>query len=321
MKIAVLDDYQGVARDYANWSEIERTCEVTVFNRHLDPEEAAAALQPFEVICHMRERMPFPADLINALPNLKLVVVTGPQHRTLDVAAASAKGVLVCYTDPRPDLLQPAPELAWGLLLSVARHIPAEATAMSAGGWQTTVGETLYGKTLGVVGLGRSGRFVAGYAKAFGMRVIAWSQNLTPEAAAEGGAEYVTKEDLFQQADYVSVHLVLSERTRGIVGAKEMAAMKPGAILINTSRGPVVDEAALLDALDEGRIRAGLDVYDQEPLPSDHPLRRAPGAVLTPHIGYVTAEAYRAFYEDTVEDVEAWLAGSPVRMLNPEVLT
>lgn len=320
MKIAVLDDYQGVARDHANWSRISRTCDVTLFTRHIGAADAPSVLAPFDIVCHMRERMPFPADLIEALPQLKMIVVTGPQHRTLDLEAATRRNIPVCHTDARPDLLQPAPELAWGLLLSVARNIPPEAAAMSAGGWQTTVGETLYGKTLGLLGLGRTARFMAGYAKAFGMRTIAWSQNLTPEAATEGGAEWVEREDLFRQADVVSVHLVLSERSRGIVGAEELALMKAGAILINTSRGPVVDETALLATLRSGRIRAGLDVYDQEPLPADHPLRSAPGTVLTPHIGYVTTEAYRAFYEDTVENIEAFLAGTPIRVLNPGVL-
>ncbi len=269
--------------------------------------------------------MAFPRTLIERLPNLKLITIVGRSLPNLDLAAASDHGVLVSHSDfasPRFRSVRDAtPELAWGLMIAAARNLGEEHRRMRDGGWQTTTGVTLSGKTIGLLGLGRVGKRMAGYAKAFGMQAIAWSQNLTEEAAAAVGASRVEKATLLRESDVVSVHLVLSERTRGLIGAPELALMKPTAYLINTSRGPIVDEAALIAALETGRIAgAGLDVYDVEPLPPDHPLRRLPNATLTPHLGYVTREMLSAFYADTVDAVVAWLDGTPVRVANPEAL-
>nr|WP_205520953.1 D-2-hydroxyacid dehydrogenase family protein [Propylenella binzhouense] len=315
MRIAVLDDYQRVARTLADWESLGADCEVEVFDRNLASEdEAAAALAPFDILCLMRERMPLPGSLMERLPRLKLVVVTGSRVRTIDMEKAVARGITVCHT--RPGESQAAtPELAWGLILAAYRHIPEEHARVRAGGWQETLGTTLHGRTLGLLGLGKLGGRMVPVAKAFGMEVIAWSQNLGPERAAEAGARLVEKDELFETADIVSVHLVLGERTRGIVGAREIALMKQDALLVNTSRGPLVDEEALLAALTAGRIRAALDVYDREPLPANYPLRTAPNVVLSPHLGYVTADAYREFYPDTVEAILAWRAGAPIRVL------
>ncbi|GGE27596.1 2-hydroxyacid dehydrogenase [Agaricicola taiwanensis] len=315
LKVAVLDDYQRVALDYADWSQLGSDVSVDVFDRNLATEdEAAAALADYDVLCLMRERMPLPASLIARLPKLKLVIVTGARVRTIDMDTAVAQGITVCHTFAG-ESQHATPEIAWGLILSVARNIPGEHARVRAGRWQETIGVTLGGKTLGLLGLGKLGSRMVPIAKAFGMEVIAWSQNLTAERAAEAGARLVEKDDLFRQADVVSIHLVLGERSRGLVGAREIGLMKPDAMLINTSRGPIVEEAPLIDALEAGRIRAGLDVYDQEPLPENHPLRRVPNAVTTPHLGYVTEGAYRGFYRDAVEDILAWRAGKPVRVL------
>lgn len=313
MRIAVLDDYQRVAHRFADWSRLGEH-EVTFF--HEPFEDVAAALEPFEIVCAMRERTAFPAELFDALPNLQLLVTTGMRNAAVDMAAAAAHDVTVCGTEVPST---PTAELAWGLILALARHIPVEDAGMREGAWQTTVGVDLTGKTLGIVGLGRLGSIVARYGTAFGMGLVAWSQNLTAERAAECGAELVTKEELLSTADFVTVHLVLSSRTRGLIGERELGLMKPTAFLVNTSRGPIVDESALLAVLEAGRIAgAGIDVYDREPLPADHPLRRAPNTVLTPHVGYVTEDTYRVFYGQTVEDIEAWLAGEPVRVISPK---
>jgi len=269
----------------------------------------------------MRERMALPRTLIERLPNLKLITIVGLSLPNLDMAAASDCGVLVAHSDfanPRPRSVRDAtPELAWGLLIATVRNLAEEHRRMRDGGWQSTTGMTLAGKTLGLLGLGRTGRRMAEYAKVFGMQVIAWSQNLTEEAAAAAGARRVEKVMLFEESDVVSIHLVLSERTRGLVGEPELALMKPHAYLINTSRGPIVDEAALLAALRTGRIAgAGLDVYDIEPPPPDHPLRRLSNVTLSPHLGYVTREMLGAFYADTIEAVVAWLDGTPIRIAN-----
>jgi D-3-phosphoglycerate dehydrogenase len=315
VKVAVLDDYQRVALDYADWSQLGDEVTVDVFDRNLATEdEAAAALQDYDILCLMRERMPLPASLISRLPNLKLVIVSGARVRTIDMDATVARGITVCHTFAG-ESQHATPEIAWGLILSVARNIPDEHARVRAGKWQETVGETLGGKTLGLLGLGKLGGRMAPIAKAFGMNVVAWSQNLTAERAAEVGVSLVEKDELFRQSDIISIHLVLGDRSRGLVGAREMGLMKPRAMLINTSRGPIVDEAAMIAALGEGRIRAGLDVFEQEPLPVDHPLRKVPNAVTTPHLGYVTEGAYRGFYRDMVEDIIAWRAGSPVRVL------
>ncbi len=315
LRIAILDDYQDVALSLADWASLGSDCDVVRFGHNFCSEdEAARELSGFDVLCLMRERMPLPSSLIERLPALKLVVVTGARVRTIDMEAAVARGITVCHTYAG-ESAHATPELAWGLILSLARSIPSEDRRIRAGGWQETIGTVLGGKTLGLVGLGKLGSRMVPIAKAFGMNVIAWSQNLTDERAAEVGVRRVDKKALFQEADVVSLHLILSERSRHIVAADDLALMKPGAFLVNTSRGPLVDEVALLEALDAGRIRAGLDVFEIEPLPADHPLRSAPNTVLTPHLGYVTEGAYAAFYRDTVENIKAWREGKPIRVL------
>lgn len=323
-KVAILDDYAGVALQVADWSAVQKRAEVTVFDRHLTEDEAADALRPFDVVCTLRERMAFPRTLIERLPHLKLITIVGRSLPNLDMAAAGEHGVLIAHSDfahPRFRSMRDAtPELAWGLMIATVRNLADGHRNMRDGGWQTSAGMTLSGKTLGLLGLGRVGRRMAEYATAFGMEVVAWSQNLTEQAAASAGARRVEKATLFESADVVSIHLVFSERTRGLVGAAELALMKPHAYLINTSRGPIVDEAALMAALETGRIAgAGLDVYDTEPLPKDHRLRLLPNVTLSPHLGYVTREMLGTFYSDTVESVAAWLDGEPIRIANPEV--
>lgn len=321
-RVAILDDYAGVALRLADWSPVQSRSQVTVFDRHLSEREAAEALRPFDVVCTLRERMALPRTLIERLPNLKLITIVGRNLPNLDMAAATEHGVLVVhsnFTHPRFRSVRDAtPELAWGLMIATVRNLAAEHRRMrDDGAWQTTTGMTLSGKTIGLLGLGRVGKRMAEYAAVFGMDVIAWSQNLTEAAASEAGARRVEKAALFAESDVVSVHLVLSERTRGLVGAAELDLMKPNAYLINTSRGPIVDEAALIKALVEGRIAgAGLDVFDVEPLPADHVLRGLPNVTLSPHLGYVTREMLGAFYSDTVEAVVAWLDGAPVRIAN-----
>ncbi|WP_457332083.1 D-2-hydroxyacid dehydrogenase family protein [Rhizobacter sp. P5_C2] len=325
--MAVLDDYAGAALSLADWSSVQSQADVTVFDHHLSEDEAAQALQPFDVVCTLRERMAFPRTLIERLPNLKLIKIVGMSLPNLDMAAASERGILVGHSDfshPRfriAGLADATPELAWGLMMATVRHLAEEHRHMRDGGWQTTTGLILSGKTLGLLGLGRSGKRMAQYAKVFGMEVIAWSQNLTVEAAAAVGVRRVEKEALFTEADVVSIHLVLSERTLGLVTEAELALMKPSAYVINTSRGPIVDEAALVAALRAGTIAgAGLDVYDVEPLPPDHALRSLRNVTLSPHLGYVTRELLRAIYSETAEDVAAWLEGSPVWIANREAL-
>jgi phosphoglycerate dehydrogenase-like enzyme len=287
-----------------------------VFPDHLsDPGAVAARLADFEAVIAMRERTPFPKALLERLPKLKLLVTTGMRNASIDVAAALERKIVVCGTAGLP---YPTAELTWGLILALFRRIPAEDRATREGRWQISCGLGLNGKTLGVVGLGGLGSRVAKIGRAFEMDVIAWSQNLTAARASEIGATLVTKDELLARADVVSIHLVLGDRTRKLVGARELALMKPTAYLINTSRGPIVDEAALVAALRQGKLAgAGLDVYDEEPLPLDHPLRNLPSTVITPHLGYVTEEGYRIFYGQALEDVKAWLAGEPVRLLRP----
>jgi phosphoglycerate dehydrogenase-like enzyme len=322
-RVAILDDYAGMALELADWSPVLSRSEVTVFNRHLSEAEAVDALRPFDVVCTVRERMALPRTLIERLPNLKLITIVGRSLPNLDMAAATERGVLVAHSDfanPRFRSVRDAtPELAWGLMIATVRNLAEEHRRMREGGWQTTTGRTLSGKTLGLLGLGRIGKRITEYAKVFGMEVIAWSQNLTEEAAAAAGARRVDKATLFAEADVVSIHLVLSERTRGLVGEPELALMKPDAYLINTSRGPIVDEAALIAALKTGRIAgAGLDVFDVEPPSPAHPLRLLPNVTLSPHLGYVTREMLSAFYSDTIEAVVAWLDGTPIRVANPD---
>jgi len=325
LRVAILDDYAGLALDLADWSPVQIRSEVTVFDRHLSEAEAVDTLRPFDVICTVRERMALPRTLIERLPNLKLITIIGKSLPNLDMAAASERGVLVAHSNfanPRFSSVRDAtPELAWGLMIATVRNLAEEHRRMRDGGWQTTTGLTLSGKTLGLLGLGRIGRRMAEYGNVFGMQVIAWSQNLTEEAATAVGARQVDKATLFEESDVVSIHLVLSERTRGLVAEPELALMKPHAYLINTSRGPIVDEAALIAALKNGSIAgAGLDVYDVEPPAPDHPLRTLPNVTLSPHLGYVTREMLAAFYSDTVEAVAAWLNGTPIRIANPEAL-
>ncbi|MBT3660246.1 MAG: D-2-hydroxyacid dehydrogenase family protein [Rhodospirillaceae bacterium] len=316
-RIAILDDYQNKALGAADWDSIPGA-DVTVFNEFLghDEVEIANTLAPFNVLIAMRERTRFPASQIELLANLELLVTTGMRNLAIDMDAARAQDVDVCGTDM---LGYPAFEHAWALILALVKEIPKEDRAMKAGGWQEGFGVGLNGKTLGVVGLGKLGAQAAKVGLAFGMDVIAWSQNLTDERCTEVGVRRVTKEELFSTADVITVHMILSERSTGLVGATEFAQMKPSAFLVNTSRGPIVDETALIEALESQRIAgAGIDVYDVEPLPADHALRGFDNAVLTGHTGYVISELYDKVYGQSVENVRAWLDGAPVRLLNGE---
>jgi phosphoglycerate dehydrogenase-like enzyme len=316
MKIAVLDDYQRVARDMAEWGRLGPSHEVTFFHQPYEGLEGfAQRLAPFEVLCIMRERSPFGRDLIERLPNARLFVTAGMRNAAIDMEACAERGITVLGTGGS---LESTPELAWGMILSLARQIHVENSRMREGSWITTLGRDVSGATLGILGLGRLGRRMAEIARAFRMDVIAWSQNLTDEQARAAGASRVEKDDLFRQSDFLTIHYKLGERSRGLVGARELGLMKPTAYLVNTSRGPIVDTEALIAALKEGRIAgAGIDVYDEEPLPAGHPLRSCPRTLLTPHVGYVTEGTYRAFYGEMLEDIESWLAGNPVRVLVP----
>ena len=313
--IAILDDYQNVALSMADWSGLQKDHRIVVFNERLPDVEAAAwALAEFDVVGIMRERTPFQRALFEKLPKLKLLVTTGKRNASIDLEAAKAQGVTVCNTGGAG---RATAELAVGLMIALARHLREEFHTMRpGGGWQTTLGIDLEGRTLGILGLGNLGAKVGRIGAAMGMKVIAWSQNLTPEQAKERGAERVEKDELFRRSDVLSIHLVLSPRSRGLVGARELGLMQPTALIVNTSRGPIVDEAALLAALKEKRIAGfGGDTYDVEPLPPDHPLRAEPRALLTPHLGYVTEETYRDFFGGMVQAIEAWLAGKPINVL------
>ena len=313
--IAILDDYQNVALRMADWSGLQKSHKVVVFNQRLpDVDAAAKALAEFDIVGVMRERTPFPRALFEKLPKLRLLVTTGKRNASIDLEAAKAHNVTVCNTGGAG---RSTAELAIGLMIAFARHFREEIAAMRpGGGWQTTLGFDLEGRTLGLLGLGNLGARVGRIGAAIGMKPIAWSQNLTPEQAKERGAERVEKDELFRRSDVISIHLILSQRTRGLVGTRELGLMKPTALLINTSRGPIIDEAALLAALREKRIAGfGADTYDVEPLPPNHPLRSEPRALLTPHLGYVTEETYRDFYGGMVQAIEAWLAGNPINVL------
>jgi phosphoglycerate dehydrogenase-like enzyme len=301
---------------YADWSVLAGRAEPVSFTDHVaDEDDLVARLEPFPIVVAMRERTPFPRSVIERLPNLELLVTTGPFNAAIDIRAAAERGIVMCGTGGVPFNTS---ELTWALILACARHIPTEDRNIKTGGWMTTVGTDLYGHTLGLLGAGRLGGAVARVGAAFGMDIIAWSQNLTDERAAEVGATRVERDELFARADILTIHLVLSERTRGIVGARELALMKPSAILVNTSRGPIVDELALADALERRAIRAaGVDAYSVEPLPADHPFRRLDNIVCTPHIGYVSEDGYRVFFNDIVEDIAAYLDGAPVRTIEP----
>jgi phosphoglycerate dehydrogenase-like enzyme len=306
MKVAILDDYQDVALRLADWSAVRRRAEITVFNDQLaDPAAVVERLRPFDVVCVMRERTPLSRDILQQLPRLKLIASTGPRNAAIDMRAAAERGIVVTATGYEST---PTIELSWALILASARHLAREAASVRDGGWQTRIGTNLRGKCLGVIGLGNIGKEVARIALAFGMTVIAWSQNLTGEIASAAGATLVDKDALFRQADIVTIHLILSRRTSGLVGAAELALMKPTAWLVNTSRGPIVDEAALIEALQARRIAgAALDVFEIEPLPADHPFRSLDNVLATPHIGYVSAGLYKTFYEDTVSNIRKWL--------------
>jgi len=315
-KIAILDDYQQVALGMADWSALQSKADISVFHDHLaDPAAVVARLKPFDIVCVMRERTPLPRAILSQLPNLKLICSTAPRNASIDVAAAKELGITVCGTGYTS---HGAAEVTWALILGLVRNIPAEAGSLRSGGWQIAVGGDLDKKTIGIVGLGNLGRRVGLVAKAFGMDVIAWSQNLTAEKAEAAGAKLVAKDELFRAADIVTIHLVLSPRSRGIVAAHEIGLMKPTAYLVNTSRGPLIDETALIDALKHRRIAgAALDVFDTEPLPATHPFHTLDNLLATPHIGFVTRETYAIFYRDTVENIVAWMSGKSIRVTQP----
>jgi D-3-phosphoglycerate dehydrogenase len=316
LRCAILDDYQNVALKMADWSALGDQIDVTVFDKPFaSGDEAAAALKDFEIVCAMRERTPFPRTMFEALPKLKLLITSGMRNAAIDMVAAKERGVTVCGTAM---VGNPTAGLTIGLMLELTRKIGFEHARMKAGEpWQVTLGEDIDGKTLGIIGLGKLGTKVAKIAQALGMKVLAWSTNLTPEACAEAGVTYATKEELFAQSDVITIHVVLSDRSRGLVSRDDLARMKPTAYLINTARGPIVDEAALLETLQAKKIAgAGIDTYSHEPLPIDSPLRNLDNVVITPHLGYVTAENYKRIYAETIEGIGGFLKGEPVRPLN-----
>jgi phosphoglycerate dehydrogenase-like enzyme len=322
-KVAVLDDWQGVAKTSADWSPLQARAEVVFFAKAFDNEDdAARQLADFDIVLSMRERTPLPGTLINRLPKLRMLGMTGARNASLDTAACTARGVVVCNTTGGGNNEAATAELALGLLICAARAIPTGDANIRGGKFQegVPVGYALAGKTMGLIGLGRLGSHMARYCKALSMNLLAWSQNLTVERAQAAGAGMVSKDELLSGSDAVSIHLVLSDRTRGLIGAADLARMKPGAILVNTSRGPIVDEKALIDAVQSRRIVAALDVFDREPLPSNHPLRSAPNVVMTPHLGYGVQETWVGFYPQSVENALAFLDGKPVRVTNPEAL-
>lgn len=324
MNLALLDDYQKVALRLGDWDRLrKRGIEITVFNEPFSSlDDAVQKLAPFQILGLLRERTAFPRALIEKLPNLKFMVLTGARAASLDDKAATERGIPISTT-PGGGSNAPTAELCWALLMMCARDLAKAERLMRSGGWHNGLRQmnVLEGKRLGVIGLGKLGSRIAGYAKAFGMDVVAWSQNLTAEKAAAGGAKLVTKDELLASSDFISIHLVLSDRSRGLIGASDLAKMKKTATLINTSRGPIVDEAALIAALKDGTIaHAGLDVYDKEPVPAGHPLTKLDNVTLIPHLGYVVEESYRFFYEGTIKDIEAWLDGRPINVLNPEAL-
>ncbi len=316
LRCAILDDYQNVALKLADWTALGDRIDVTVFDKPFaSSDEAAAALKDFEIVCAMRERTPFPRTLFDALPKLKLLITSGMRNAAIDLAAAKAHGVTVCGTAM---VGNPTAGLTIGLMLELTRKIGFEHARMKAGEpWQVTLGEDVEGKTLGIIGLGKLGSKVARIAQGLGMKVLAWSTNLTPEACAEAGVTYATKQELFAQSDVITIHVVLSGRSRGLVSREDLARMKPTAYLINTARGPIVDEEALLETLQARKIAgAGIDTYSHEPLPIDSPLRKLDNVVITPHLGYVTAENYTRIYAEMIEGIGAFLKGEPVRPLN-----
>ena len=322
-QVAVLDDWQGVARGSIDWSPLMARAEVIFFPEAFqNEEEAVQKLAGFEVILSMRERTPLPASLIDRLPKLRMLGITGASNRSLDLAACTARGIVVSNTTGNSNREAATAELALGLLLAAARAIPAADANIRAGRFQQglPIGVSFAGKIMGIVGLGRLGSHMAHYAKALAMNVLAWSPNLTAEKTGAAGVTLASKEELFSRSDAISIHLVLSQRSRGLIGAPDLARMKPGAILVNTSRGPIVDEAALLDAVYARRIVVALDVFDREPLPPDHPLRNAPNTVMTPHLGYGVQETWEEFYRQSMENALSFLDGTPLRVINPAVV-
>ena len=314
MRVAILDDYQNTALASADWSLISGRTEIEVFTDHLfDEDKIVRRLQDFEVICAMRERTPFTSSLIERLPNLKLIISSGMRNRGIDIEAAKKNNVVVCGTK---SVGKPTAELAWGLILALARRIATEDMNVRAGGWQQSIGEGLIGKTLGIAGLGNLGSRMAKIAKAFDMNVIAWSENLTQERCEELGVKLVDKEGLLLNSDFLTIHLILSERTRGIFKAEDLSRMKSTSYIINTARGPIIDEDALINALKNKTIAgAGIDVFSVEPLPADHPFRHLQNTVVTPHLGYVEEENYRAYFSGYVEAIDAFLKGKPKNFL------
>jgi phosphoglycerate dehydrogenase-like enzyme len=322
-RVAVLDDWQGVAQSSADWALLKARADVVFFEQAFDDEnDAATKLLDFDIVLSMRERTPLPGSLINRLTRLRMLGITGARNLSLDIPACTARGVVVCNTVGGAASEAATAELALGLLLAAARAIPIADANIRAGGFQmgVPVGISLAGKTIGIIGLGRLGSHMTRYCRALNMTVLAWSQHLTEEKAQSLGATLVSKEELLSRSDAVSIHLVLSPRSRGLIGAADIARMKPGAILINTSRGPIVDEQALIEAVQARRIIAALDVYDREPLPAKHPLRSLPNTVMTPHLGYGVQETWTEFYGQSVENALAFLDGTPVRVMNPEAL-
>lgn len=322
-RVAVMDDYEGYARQCVDWERLTGLCTIDFLDRKLHvPDEAVEVLKSYDVLCHLRERLPMDAELINRLPRLKFMTVTGKAHRTMDLRAATARGVLVSHASHGEHPSYGTPELTWGLVLAVARRIPYYDRMLRNGSWQRSLGVELHGKTLGILGLGKLGQQVASYGKAFGMKVIAWSPNLTDETAKQYGVERVSKDCFFSGCDVLSIHVVLSERSRHLVGEQEIGQMKPSAILVNTARGPIVDEKALVRALIQGKLAgAGLDVFEEEPLPAGHAFLNMENVVISPHAGYVTQDTFRRFYEGTLNVLAAYLNGVPKQLLNPQVVS
>jgi phosphoglycerate dehydrogenase-like enzyme len=315
--IAILDDYQHAALDSTDWKRLPKDAEVRVFSDHLSDRDALVErLQPFDVVVAMRERTAFPAAVIERLPRLRLICTTGPNNAAIDIDAAKRRGIVVCGTDPG-GVRSATAELTWGLILALARHIVAEDAAVRAGRWQIGMGKSLHGSVIGILGLGHLGAQVAAYARAFRMELLAWSSNLDPATAEKHGARRVELDELLARADFVTIHLKLSGRTRGLIGTRELGLMKPTAYIVNTSRGPVIDEAALVEALRGKRIAgAGLDTFDEEPLPAGHPLLSLPNVVLTPHVGYVIDRTYREWYGESMDNILAFAAGKPIRVID-----
>ena len=318
-KVALLDDYQQVALQYAEWDSLSPECSVTVFYDHLTDEGAIVdRLMDFDIVMALRERTPLPRTLLERLPNLKMIASAGMRNAAIDLDAATELGIMVCGTEGSSRATM---ELTWGLILGLLRRLPLEHEATRAGNWQRTLGIGLAGKTIGIIGLGNIGSQMAEVARAFHMNILAWSQNLTQEHAEANGARLVSKNELLRKSDIVTIHTRLSDRTRGLLGMGELAMMKPTAYLVNSSRGPIIDEGALIETLKSGAIAgAGLDVFDEEPLPADHPLLTLDNVLLTPHLGYVTQETYRVFYGQTLDNIRSYLEGNLQRVMNPEAL-